>query len=81
MGCLCLLNRRHNKQTTHENRLYELRIRCDENYPNVPPSVRFVSRINLGNIVDASTGEVVSIPSVDVGKHDCAKCNAVCVTV
>jgi len=33
--------------TVHENRIYSLRINCDETYPNKPPVVHFVSKINL----------------------------------
>lgn len=33
--------------STHENRIYSLNILCDENYPDKPPSVQFVSKINL----------------------------------
>lgn len=32
---------------SHENRIYSLTIVCDESYPDQPPKVRFVSRINL----------------------------------
>ena len=31
----------------HENRIYSLIIRCDEHYPDQPPTVRFRSRVNL----------------------------------
>ena len=31
----------------HENRIYSLNIICDENYPDKPPIVTFVSKINL----------------------------------
>ena len=34
-------------QTVHENRIYSLRITCGENYPEQPPTVQFVSRVNL----------------------------------
>lgn len=31
----------------HENRIYSLKITCGENYPDHPPSVQFISRVNL----------------------------------
>ncbi len=34
-------------QTVHENRIYSLKITCGEDYPDRPPSVQFVSRVNL----------------------------------
>ncbi|RUS30230.1 hypothetical protein BC938DRAFT_479691, partial [Jimgerdemannia flammicorona] len=33
--------------TVHENRIYSLKLYCDENYPDAPPIVSFLSRINL----------------------------------
>ena len=33
--------------STHENRIYSLTIICDESYPDKPPSVKFISKINL----------------------------------
>lgn len=41
----------------HENRIYSLHIVCDESYPDKPPKVKFVSKINLpcvdsnGNVI------------------------------
>eukprot|EP00163_Fabomonas_tropica_P020847 TRINITY_DN36754_c0_g1_i1.p1 TRINITY_DN36754_c0_g1~~TRINITY_DN36754_c0_g1_i1.p1 ORF type:complete len:141 (-),score=25.51 TRINITY_DN36754_c0_g1_i1:164-586(-) len=43
--------------TTHENRIYNLKIYCDKDYPMKPPSIRFTSRVNL-TCVDQSTGAV-----------------------
>lgn len=33
--------------SVHENRIYSLNIVCDESYPDKPPKVTFVSKINL----------------------------------
>lgn len=44
-------------QTQHEGRLYTLRIHCGEDYPDRCPSVRFVSKLNMG-CVDQRSGEV-----------------------
>ena len=34
-------------QTVHENRIYSLQITCGENYPDKPPEISFISRVNL----------------------------------
>jgi len=49
--------RRGALQTTHENRIYSLRIHCDETYPDRPPVVFFTSKINLPS-VNPQTGRV-----------------------
>ncbi|RKP27447.1 ubiquitin-conjugating enzyme E2, partial [Syncephalis pseudoplumigaleata] len=51
-------------RTTHENRIYSLRIHCGPKYPDQPPEVSFVSRINLP-CVDKETGQI------DPGKLAC----------
>jgi len=33
--------------TVHENRLYNLKIHCDKDYPAKAPSVRFTSKVNM----------------------------------
>jgi len=34
-------------QTVHENRIYSLKIFCGEQYPERPPTIQFISRVNL----------------------------------
>lgn len=34
-------------QTVHENRIYSLKITCGESYPDAPPDIQFLSRVNL----------------------------------
>ncbi|XP_019163293.1 PREDICTED: ubiquitin-conjugating enzyme E2 variant 1C-like [Ipomoea nil] len=43
--------------TVHEGRIYQLKLFCDKDYPEKPPSVRFHSRINL-TCVNPETGVV-----------------------
>ena len=44
-------------QSAHENRIYSLRIHCGDNYPDEPPEVTFITKINLP-CVDGKTGKV-----------------------
>jgi len=43
--------------TVHENRIYTLKIVCGENYPDDPPTLQFVSRVNLP-FVNQTDGKV-----------------------
>ncbi|GAA5969636.1 hypothetical protein JCM8115_003098 [Rhodotorula mucilaginosa] len=43
--------------SVHENRIYSLSIRCGPDYPDVPPEITFLTRINLP-CVDQTTGKV-----------------------
>eukprot|EP00977_Amphora_coffeiformis_P008484 scaffold1918_cov154-Amphora_coffeaeformis.AAC.21 len=43
--------------TQYADRFFELRLHCPDNYPAVPPVVKFVSKINM-NCVDSKTGTV-----------------------
>ncbi|KAI9136714.1 UBC-like protein [Paraphysoderma sedebokerense] len=43
--------------TVHENRIYSLKLHCDENYPDSAPKVSFISKINLP-CVNQTNGKV-----------------------
>eukprot|EP00550_Attheya_septentrionalis_P003667 CAMPEP_0198280336 /NCGR_PEP_ID=MMETSP1449-20131203/418_1 /TAXON_ID=420275 /ORGANISM="Attheya septentrionalis, Strain CCMP2084" /LENGTH=150 /DNA_ID=CAMNT_0043975655 /DNA_START=58 /DNA_END=510 /DNA_ORIENTATION=- len=42
----------------HDGRFYELKIHCPEKYPAIPPTIQFVSKINM-SCVDQKTGKVL----------------------
>jgi ubiquitin-protein ligase len=47
-------------QSVHENRIYSLKIHCGPNYPDVPPEISFVSKVNLP-CVDQCNGKVYKV--------------------
>lgn len=50
-----------NLKTAHENRIYSLKFYCGPDYPDKPPTVTFLSRINLP-CVNQTTGKVKFFP-------------------
>jgi ubiquitin-protein ligase len=44
-------------QSVHEGRIYTVKLICDKDYPDRPPTVRFHSRITM-NCVNQETGVV-----------------------
>lgn len=44
-------------QSAHENRIYTLKLHCGPNYPDAPPEVTFISKVNLP-CVDQRSGKV-----------------------
>lgn len=46
-------------QTVHEGRIYQLKLFCDTDYPDKPPTVRFQTRINM-TCVNQETGMVLT---------------------
>lgn len=47
-------------QSVHEGRIYQLKLFCDTDYPEKPPTVRFQSQINM-TCVNQETGVVITI--------------------
>ncbi|CAG7851737.1 Ubiquitin-conjugating enzyme spm2 AltName: Full=Ubiquitin-conjugating enzyme variant MMS2 homolog; Short=UEV MMS2 [Serendipita indica DSM 11827] len=43
--------------TVHENRIYSLKIECGDQYPDAPPVVEFISRVNVP-FVNQTNGRV-----------------------
>ena len=55
-----------------KERVHELKMVCDESYPNTPPKVKFVSKVNLP-CVNQNNGEIIP-GSLDILKkwnRDC----------
>ena len=44
-------------ETPHENRIYSLKIHCGDDYPNLPPQISFLSKVNL-TCVNQTNGQV-----------------------
>jgi ubiquitin-protein ligase len=44
-------------QSAHENRIYSVNIHCGDSYPDSPPTIQFVSKVNLP-CVDQRNGKV-----------------------
>jgi ubiquitin-conjugating enzyme E2 variant len=55
--------------TKHEGRIYTLRLYCGPDYPDKPPRVKFVSRINIG-CVNPQNGEVHNLSVLKAWKRE-----------
>ena len=46
----------HCPQCAYDGRIYSLKIECGEKYPDKPPKIKFITKINLPGVT--ATGEV-----------------------
>jgi ubiquitin-protein ligase len=67
-------------QSVHENRIYSLRIHCDESYPDKPPAVQFLSKVNLP-CVNPQNGRVRACRHRRVPQSPTHPCLCVCVWI
>ncbi|RKO89189.1 ubiquitin-conjugating enzyme/RWD-like protein, partial [Blyttiomyces helicus] len=54
--------------TVHENRIYSLRIICGPDYPDRPPVIAFVSKVNLP-CINQQNGKVERLGCLDNWKR------------
>lgn len=64
-------------QSAHENRIYSVNIHCGDSYPDSPPTIQFVSKVNLP-CVDQRNGKVQryagsGLHTTDLSKVDPSK--------
>ncbi|CAI7608653.1 hypothetical protein N7527_006157 [Penicillium freii] len=57
--------------SVHENRIYSVNIHCGPDYPDNPPTIQFVSRVNIP-CVDSNSGKVdpTKLPTLAQWKRD-----------
>jgi len=48
--------------STHENRIYSLKIHCGDAYPDEPPTVQFSSRVNLPFVLPDGRVDPLKLP-------------------
>lgn len=58
-------------RTAFENRMYSLKIECGNNYPDQPPVVRFVNRINMNCVSSNGQVDVRVVPILARWSRDC----------
>uniref|UniRef100_A0A0X3PUY0 Ubiquitin-conjugating enzyme E2 variant 2 n=1 Tax=Schistocephalus solidus TaxID=70667 RepID=A0A0X3PUY0_SCHSO len=51
-------------KTAFENRIYTLNIRCGENYPDVAPEVKFLTKINMDCVDSNGKVDASKVPSL-----------------
>mmetsp|Transcript_2863 Transcript_2863/g.6680 ORF Transcript_2863/g.6680 Transcript_2863/m.6680 type:complete len:140 (+) Transcript_2863:61-480(+) len=62
------------QNTSLGDRIFSLKVYCDESYPDNPPEITFVTKINM-SCVDQTTGAVSRIPGWN---RDCSIATCLC---
>lgn len=51
-------------QTVHDGRIYSVKIYCDEHYPERPPQIRFMTRVNMSCVAQNGTVDPRTFPTL-----------------
>merc|ERR1712098_458012 len=57
-------------RTAFENRMYSLRLECGHNYPEQPPTVRFMNRINMNCVNSTGQADTRAVPMLSRWNRD-----------
>ncbi|KAI9891830.1 MAG: E2 ubiquitin-conjugating protein mms2 [Vezdaea aestivalis] len=56
--------------SAHENRIYSVNLHCGPEYPDIPPTVQFTSKVNLPCVDRNGKVDLAKLPSLQLWKRD-----------